>query len=359
MERNHKLTRRDFLKYMAVSAGVLAAESMLAPVARAQDIKKRGNELLFGNDIKDEIGRLREFLRTGYDLTVECGPINDREKEKGYLGEALSPSEELSALTWLKAKVIKYPREYIQFCHLNTVRFIKHFARQDPLLSGWKEVAYSCTSQAVGCPYDQNIGTMQLSLEDNPVWEMPGGYEPRFDHELQHFYNSRPPRPWPTVDPEWDALNPGNGKEYTITAPKLSFNFFDPSSWDVLFRPERPPGFVELYGMMNEDEDQATIAQVMMNDPNNLAILTGNDPVLKKKVDLLKKRFKAATNGKMDDQYWKDISRGAVNENYWLTKKASEIVSPNNDTVLSQNIPADYKVTILNGSNPDFLPWAA
>jgi hypothetical protein len=84
---------------------------------------------------------------------------------------------------------------------------------------------------------------------------------------------------------------------------------------------ERPSGFARKYGQADQDEDQATVAQFMLNGPtehNLLLQYARNEPPLAKKIEMTKAFYKRMSGNRMDDQFWDDLRRGVtIDRRYW------------------------------------------
>ncbi|HMI91644.1 MAG TPA: hypothetical protein VK509_09795 [Polyangiales bacterium] len=99
-------------------------------------------------------------------------------------------------------------------------------------------------------------------------------------HELFHLLDYAGPHF--EADREWIALNP------------RGFSYHDP---EMLYRDreletERPTGFVRSYATQNEVEDRASTFELVLAQPAELCAIAAKDPVVAKKVALIKKRVK-------------------------------------------------------------------
>ncbi|MFH0821016.1 MAG: hypothetical protein V1908_04540 [Candidatus Peregrinibacteria bacterium] len=80
-------------------------------------------------------------------------------------------------------------------------------------------------------------------------------------------------------------------------------------------------GFAEPYGAKDPDEDEATIAAYLIGMATEAFI---GDTVRKnptatrsKKITKVKEYMLRRSNGRMNEQYWKDLASGKVDEAYW------------------------------------------
>lgn len=101
---------------------------------------------------------------------------------------------------------------------------------------------------------------------------------------------------------------------------------------------DRPEGFAEMYGKSGGvNEDQATIAEMMMSSPANYKTLAawanglpdadGNkgkpELALLAKMKLTKEFYYKTSGGRMDDTFWKDyLSEKTIDTKYWHTREA-------------------------------------
>ncbi len=119
-------------------------------------------------------------------------------------------------------------------------------------------------------------------------------------------------------DSDWKDLNTANQQDYT-----RSYSYFDRLIIKVRNGFTRPSGFARDYGLINENEDQATAHELLMIDTKKAGLLGREDLALAQKIAKIKEYFKHWTIGRMDEQYWKDLESGKVNEDYWDNKSLS------------------------------------
>lgn len=98
--------------------------------------------------------------------------------------------------------------------------------------------------------------------------------------------------------------------------------------WD-LSTPQRArfhtDGFARLYGRIDLLEDRATVAEMLMTDPEEAYKRGGKDEVLRLKVNHLKADYARRTGGRMGEQYFEDLAAGRVNEDYWRVSRFKRI----------------------------------
>lgn len=84
----------------------------------------------------------------------------------------------------------------------------------------------------------------------------------------------------------------------------------------------RERGFPSTYAFRSIDEDQAEVAARLLVRDSLLMKAMKEEPVLLKKVQLIKRRFFEISNGRMDGQFWKDLEAGVkINRSYWRKRE--------------------------------------
>jgi len=127
------------------------------------------------------------------------------------------------------------------------------------------------------------------------------------------------------TNPVWAKLNPNGEQAYHRNRQ----SFFGCASE----KPEGLENFMREYGQKNENEDQATCAEVMFVDmPYITEALApsceeGRNCVKLNKIKKMMEYYHKWSGGKMDDQYWADLRGGKVDEAYWDTKKPGPLKS--------------------------------
>jgi hypothetical protein len=84
-------------------------------------------------------------------------------------------------------------------------------------------------------------------------------------------------------DAQWAALNP----------PGFTYHDPDKNYLDRELSSVRPPGFVRDYATQNEAEDRASTFELVFGRPDEVCAIAAADPVVAKKVALIKKRVKS------------------------------------------------------------------
>ncbi|MBX3114372.1 MAG: hypothetical protein KF836_07375 [Fimbriimonadaceae bacterium] len=133
--------------------------------------------------------------------------------------------------------------------------------------------------------YDTAAGAYNSNYQRNVV-----------HHEYFHMVDQREKRLY--TDPEWASLNPpdfkyGSGGAQMRTSGAGSLT-------------DKIPGFLTLYGTSGVEEDKAELFAHMIVDGEFVANRAKLDPVLNKKIGLLKKRL-TEFDSSMGDLFWKKI----------------------------------------------------
>ena len=82
-------------------------------------------------------------------------------------------------------------------------------------------------------------------------------------------------------------------------------------------------GFARDYGRHSPKEDRATVAQMILSDPERLNnILNTQDQTLKEKIKYIMSFYNKMSGGKMDSTFWADYAMGKVDANYWRNRKS-------------------------------------
>jgi len=77
-------------------------------------------------------------------------------------------------------------------------------------------------------------------------------------------------------------------------------------------------GFASRYGQHSAKEDRATVAQMILSEPERLnSLLKTEDVTLKEKVQYMMSFYNKMSRGKMDSIFWADFAEGKVDANYW------------------------------------------
>ncbi len=238
-----------------------------------KSLREYGKELL-------GIDKIEARIKQKYNIKIET----DSWEEAGHsdvFNQLLSLRSVESQLNQLEAGLAKYPMTFIQASGLKLIY----------LLGGWGEKTgkgkelkrISTGGYAFG---DGKIGFSNVRLA--------------FDHELLHCadYTDGGRLGDDNLLWGWTAHGEEYGKLYGKSGRKAieSGKAFGP----------RPEGFAEAYGRWGGiDEDQATVAEIMLRDGRDIEVWAKNEPELAEKIEMTKIFYYRLSGGKMDEKYWK------------------------------------------------------
>jgi len=133
--------------------------------------------------------------------------------------------------------------------------------------------------------YDTSMGAVNSNYQRNVI-----------HHEYFHYIDQRQKLLY--VDPEWAALNPPDFKYGTGGAQMRTSG--------VGALTDKIPGFLTLYATAGVEEDKAELFSHMIVDGEYVAARAKVDPVIGKKVELLKKRLRNYDSA-MGEEFWSKI----------------------------------------------------
>jgi|GEM_PF-6335087 len=293
-------SRRKFFNLLgnAIEAGFLAYLLFVEPVPTLlADIATR-------DEYDENILKKIDCLEKLYDCDFEFGFAVPG---YGRFGQ-LSLNEKYEALRILQEELRKYPPDYVRRCNPEIV------------IMNCKTLSLKGLASRV---HGRHRIVLYIKNRSKKV------ISSAFHHELEHVSDSTDGREvgakcddemlcGRVKEKEWVALNP-QGK----TVYNKFWEFF--KAVDVVFRIKgEPSGFVRRYGTKSPGEDQATVTESLMtldeeDDGPNIREQMREDPVLATKVRKLKEYMFRRSNGRMNEQYWKDLEAGRVDEAYWET----------------------------------------
>ncbi len=311
-------SRRAFLKGLFVGGGAVgvagaAGIEMISPVSllgTAADILYREDE--YGAEVTAKATALEER----YGISLGWKKDQEFRLDRPYMNST-SLEAKVQLLDNLKKVFALYPPELIQ--RLNIYFRVGRFVKGQGLPGAG---LYLDGNAAAFIELDMD-GNERIQSEINIAADVD---EEVVHHEVAHLidelvgwersnkFNSRQGEK--INDSEWIALNPNGVEDYHMK----DFTFLDLLNY---YRarffgddPRFPEGFAQKYGRKNVNEDQATVMEGLINLPSMLSE-SPNDPILEAKMKKAKEYFFIASNGRMNEQYWKDLALGKVNEAYW------------------------------------------
>lgn len=276
---------------------------------------KNKAKLLFSEKYRAKLDeRLDEnlgYISEIYGVHVDMGGMTRRDRKSGVAHlKTLRLDERVAATDILREELGKYPPEYIKSLHPSRLRVVKELEDNVESLGGWAE---------------DKGGRLYLSTEDGHDY-----FKDVIHHELYHLADTRwipkeyslpiagvvfPAPKEPAFNAAWRTLNQRSGRgSYSRGAHALAIKRDGKSSHD------KKVGFVSYYGASTEYEDRATVAEKLMTDPIGLMEQAEHDVVLERKMEAIKALYERRSMGKMNEEYFVDLSGGAVHEGYWGSK---------------------------------------
>lgn len=241
--------------------------------------------------VRNEICHRQAFLHATYGMSVQFHTRDAWSRIWGVAGEDLSPAQRLAALHWLECELKKYPAEFLQVGRPQQITLIKNLESDGERVGG-----LAVGQRAVYI----SVGGSRENWFNLGGWLDSCSFALTFHHEIFHIADFRDGG---DDNPDWIALNRQGGGDYRGTG------------WDKL--EERPKGFARAYGTKNANEDQATVAEGLMCDPDSIEKLSESDHVLAMKIARCKLYYLRWSKGRMNHQFWPDLAEGCVNDSYW------------------------------------------
>ena len=173
----------------------------------------------------------------------------------------------------------------------------------------------------------QDMNKMKgVLLSDNKG--LPSTFEREMDdsihHELAHIFIEWPVNSWKVSRTE-SFLSAWNEKFGRYNELNMDPNW----KQKALSGKGRPNGFASYYGTTSEEEDRATVAQTLFN--GDAAKLQRGDPVIREKIQYMKRFYFVSSGGLMDEEYWN--ARAAMKlkkpapDQKWFQEKRKRIAS--------------------------------
>ena len=288
-------SKRKFLK--------LGALAVAGAVIGYPKLKDEALNIFSEEELKKDIKELVNFLRNNYGLDIKADIFGTPRDGDYYIkGENPSLAEQKQALVWLRREIGKYPSICIKNSRLKSIFLVKN------LVAGADNVG----GVTIGENLFISLGGNYVDLYNLLGWLDSSEFKETFHHELFHAVEN-------IDNPDWAKLNKGGENAY-LKAWQYNLNWRD---LDKELEAEvkqfiRPIGFASQYGQTNEFEDKATVAQLLITNPQRAFSLAQKDTVFSKKLEVCKKAFKELSDGKMDESFWQDLMAGKVDEDYWF-----------------------------------------
>lgn len=264
------LSRRNFLKVAGLGLVGGAVGVSIPPIY--EGLSNTFNRETLEKGIKD----LEEELSSTYGISIRVWTKPEQNWPTGEIKESLKEKSLYRAhksLVDLKNALAFYPATLIT----NNLKGIEIVYSVRPATEG--EVAGEATPEAYtsfGGSIVIRAGYQSALSYDAAFGEVLDAYV--LHHEIAHALTSDLPKN------EWEALHPN--VEYVG------------NEW-VQLRQNKPKGFASPYGAHSVDEDIATVAELLFADPKEVEQLTQSDPILKDKLEYLKRWYEKKSGGEM------------------------------------------------------------
>lgn len=240
------------------------------------------------------------FLREMYGLRVKGGKCDSLDDEE-VMFTPLTYVETLDAVRIVREELVKYPASYIQQLGIKRLRLAKNL--------------------------HEVLDADSLQMRDI------GGIAFKTGQVYSHFESDDYGRGFLRRALHHELLHRADDVEITrslvgflqILKSACKWNWLNPSYayigerfWDGDYYYDTPAkGFARIYGTRNIDEDRATVAELLMIEPDRARIKCDIDPIFEKKVHSIMRDFKRRSSGLMNTRYFNDLLNGKITPSYW------------------------------------------
>lgn len=302
-----KIGRRSFLKKafkVGVGAGVATAVGFPTARDQVENVVRR-------DDLQAEIDSGAAYLRNTYNINVSFRPPQQDSDNSEVVWKELSAAEQRNIIGFISKEASKYPPSYFKE-YLNSISFsiVNQLRFQDEEVEGAVVTPYNFTKANEKPNYDLTV--IYLNKNRGPLniihdfgWFDEHYFRERFHHELEHYADMRD-KDSEFID-RWLSLHPEGmgayiGGEYRALR-------------------EVPIGFVSRYAQLSLGEDRAETAELLFSNYHKINELAAKDQILSQKIGFLKQDYYRRSSGRMNEQYWVDLSAGKVDDTYWNSRK--------------------------------------
>lgn len=256
-----------------------------------------------------------KFLHDRYGLIIDTGGYSDADKPHINSCRVIDESEAPIRIRAVMEEIAKYPPEYIEACRTETIRLLQE-ARSNSYCLG-KNVLIGGKAIAGG-------GLVYISA-NAPLSYMRRTVHHELFHQSDASYIANVPNIpvlggiirrskkavycylWEMLNPDTDFRYAGDQYQH-LPANKLA-------EMSRL-------GFARQYGLADDREDRATIAELVMTDLGALRDRADHDSVLNKKTGIILRLMRERSRGRMNNGYFNDLMNGRVTEDYWFGNQA-------------------------------------
>jgi len=238
------------------------------------------------------VARDTELIMDRYGIRVETGERVEGDLDDVAFESISNPIALAQHLGLMKAILGCYPPDFIRFCNITQARVADTLTLSgDPYLE---------ESHSVGGVADSS----------GPIYVAALRAARNTHHEILHRADQQSGELTASKLLDWAQINPSGYLGY------MGEGYYKVPEAE---RPHIPHGygFISSYSRVDIFEDRATIMEVLMTNPKRLQELTSEDKILAEKTRVLMEDLERWSGGRMDNQYFKDLWTGKVNEEYW------------------------------------------
>lgn len=252
---------------------------------------------------KEYFDKVREFKKTPLNgiKKDQLAPETDEEIIKAYGIDFVTKDSWYLHLI-VKALIV-YPRDF----------FVNNGVRDVHFTSLWRENANG--------DYDEKTGVIRIETDPDNLRK-----DSVFHHEVYHRLDLGTSK-GKEFRKEWEEKFP-RGSVLKLLLFKVlkreipNFQKYIGNRYKTGGEFDRIWGFASRYGQHSPKEDRATVAEMILSEPERLnSLLKTEDVTLKGKVQYMMSFYNKMSRGKMDSVFWADYAMGKVDSNYWRTRR--------------------------------------
>lgn len=363
-------SRRDFLKYGAISAVSIASSAVVGEIIGSElaEIKKGKNledykldfkELVNQAELTEKVLELQQQMRDRYGIDV----LIDQEDLDLTSVKTLRSKLELrlikqaEALTILSQELLRYPDFMIKQYGLSRIVLTsklrhKNTSQGGYVLPGNIDSQIEELTPELVLHYDWNSNYLIPNVEKSEIDKLDLSDDEKNDlirrsidamfrrvihHELSHYMIDVPTSEQTPRNEEVSLIKKWDDKFKDVNSDLRSFFTKNEAGIDGANETEQDSksvsnniiGVVREYGLNSEFEDRATTAEAIMLGEHEYR--ESSDVILAEKLSVLREYYYDASCGLMDSFYWKNLVSGGDNkmvQNYFQEKALIIIETP-------------------------------
>jgi hypothetical protein len=354
------LGRRDFLKLgaSAVAGGVLgyglgAVHKEIKEIEKGKtldDYKLGISEFINQSELYEKILKLKTDISVRYDIFIylDQAELNNTYASSSHPDSELRLTKQIEALEILSEELEKYPDFMIRQYGLETMSITTRARNENKEVGGFLMQGNLDSIKVTELPeivlyYDWNApylvpedlrvkGSTNLSEEEKVRHQEKSrneNFKKTIHHELLHFM----------VDVPGAEKTPRNEEYIFVKNWNEEFGFINEEireNRNAVFN-VGTIGHAREYGLKNEKEDRATIAEEMF--AGGLYSKAEEDHVLKRKIEILKEYYLNASCGLMDELFWLNVATQKTGSDLqrYFTEEAKYIITTKYDSYHGEN----------------------